>query len=278
MARVCAVVVTCNRKDLLRTCLNSLRAQTRPVDRILVVNNASTDGTGALLDTEFGTLARLEILARLDLKESVGGAGAINAGLKWTHCNKYEWAWVMHDGVEVAPDCLKRMLAFEGDGDMIQVRVTGESAPDTARPWVPVQHCDFAAALIRDRMLEEAGFPDLRYYNAGDDTAYGYLVAKHGSSICLNYAGVVRNVPEVPALGRTTFYLGIRNLFLNRANLAEGGAMTPAPKFFWQTLVAVVRQLGRAVESGGSASAYAMATVDGLRDGLHKRFDRLPQE
>jgi rhamnopyranosyl-N-acetylglucosaminyl-diphospho-decaprenol beta-1,3/1,4-galactofuranosyltransferase len=42
---VWAVVVTYNRRELLEQCLDALLAQTRPPDRILVVDNASTDGT-----------------------------------------------------------------------------------------------------------------------------------------------------------------------------------------------------------------------------------------
>jgi rhamnopyranosyl-N-acetylglucosaminyl-diphospho-decaprenol beta-1,3/1,4-galactofuranosyltransferase len=43
--KVCAVIVTYNRKDLLRECLNAVLSQTRPPDHVLVVDNASTDGT-----------------------------------------------------------------------------------------------------------------------------------------------------------------------------------------------------------------------------------------
>ena len=42
---VCAVVVTYNRKNHLLECLEGLRKQTRPIDAIYLVDNASTDGT-----------------------------------------------------------------------------------------------------------------------------------------------------------------------------------------------------------------------------------------
>ena len=46
---VCAVVVTYNRKRLLIECLEALENQTRPIDAIYIVDNASTDGTPQLL-------------------------------------------------------------------------------------------------------------------------------------------------------------------------------------------------------------------------------------
>ena len=71
--RVCAVLVTFNRKTLLRTCLNSLLKQTRPIDQILIVDNASSDGTPELLREEFPQLP----LLRLD--RNTGGAGGFSA-------------------------------------------------------------------------------------------------------------------------------------------------------------------------------------------------------
>jgi GT2 family glycosyltransferase len=279
VARVCAVIVTANRKELLRRCLRSLLAQTRPADKILIVDNASTDGSREMLDTEFANLASLNILARLNLKDNVGGAGGVSAGLRWAHCNKFDWTWVLDDGVELAPDCLQRMLAEENAADLIQVLGGAdrhEIAFPNSAPSVKVEYCDFTSALIRKKVVEEAGFPDIRYFHAGDDVAYGYLAAQRASSVCLNYQGIVRHTPVTPPLDRMTFYLGIRNRFLNRANLAASGATASSVGFFFEILAAVVQQLGRALESA-NASINAIATIDGLRDGLHKRFDRLPQ-
>ena len=43
--RVTAVVVTYNRKELLVECLEALARQTHPLDRVILVDNASTDDT-----------------------------------------------------------------------------------------------------------------------------------------------------------------------------------------------------------------------------------------
>ena len=40
---VTAVVVSYNREQLLGECLDGLAVQTRPADRVIVVDNASTD-------------------------------------------------------------------------------------------------------------------------------------------------------------------------------------------------------------------------------------------
>src|SRR6185312_8198292 len=48
--RVCAVVVTRDRRELLRRCLTALRQEDRPPDAVLVVDNASSDGSAGLVE------------------------------------------------------------------------------------------------------------------------------------------------------------------------------------------------------------------------------------
>jgi len=46
---ICAVVATFNRKALLTECLTALLRQSRPLDEIILIDNASTDGTRSWL-------------------------------------------------------------------------------------------------------------------------------------------------------------------------------------------------------------------------------------
>ncbi|MER3603731.1 MAG: hypothetical protein C4298_08345, partial [Thermus sp.] len=86
--RVCAVVVTYNRKELLRECLETLRGQTRKVDHILVVDNASTDGTEEVLRAEF---PEVEVLR---LPENQGSSGGFHEGMKRAYEEGFDWLWL----------------------------------------------------------------------------------------------------------------------------------------------------------------------------------------
>ena len=55
MNRIVAVVVTCNRKEMLKQCVESLLLQKASCD-VLIVDNASTDGTAEYLKTLKKTL------------------------------------------------------------------------------------------------------------------------------------------------------------------------------------------------------------------------------
>src|SRR5437763_1531479 len=63
---VAAIVVTRDRLPLLQRCLAGLRAQTRPCDEILVVDNGSGDGTAQWLASQEGlTVLRQDNTGRI---------------------------------------------------------------------------------------------------------------------------------------------------------------------------------------------------------------------
>src|SRR5829696_919250 len=88
---VCALVLTFNRKALLVECLRSLLAQTAPVDEVLVVDNASTDGTEKLLRAE-GLLDRVRWLP---LERNLGSSGGFNRGVAAAREGGWDWIWIM---------------------------------------------------------------------------------------------------------------------------------------------------------------------------------------
>lgn len=101
---VCAVVVTFNRLELLRECLAALAAQEHPADLVLVVDNASTDGTVAAIRAEFPWA---DVLA---LDENLGGAGGFHRGLAEGHARGFDWIWLMDDDTIPTPTALSALL------------------------------------------------------------------------------------------------------------------------------------------------------------------------
>jgi GT2 family glycosyltransferase len=117
--KVCAVVVTYNRKDLLIECLESLRRQSRPIQGIYLIDNASTDGTPELLlekgyiselppqnlkepwEKEFSisnfTDGNFIKLHYVRMHENAGGTGGFYEGVKRGCERAYDWLWLMDD-------------------------------------------------------------------------------------------------------------------------------------------------------------------------------------
>ena len=118
-ATIAAVVVTFNRKVLLIECLNALLAQTRPMDKIYLIDNASSDGTQALLEEQ--NLLNHPLIDYRLMTENLGGAGGFYEGIKAAHEDGYDWIWVMDDDAEPWLDAAEKLEPYFTVPDTVAV-------------------------------------------------------------------------------------------------------------------------------------------------------------
>src|SRR5512144_1655557 len=100
--RASVIIPNWNGAAHLPTCLESLRAQTCRDFEILVVDNASTDGSPDLVERDYPE-ARL-----IRLERNLGFAGACNVGLR---AAQGEVLILLNDDTEAAPSWLSEVLA-----------------------------------------------------------------------------------------------------------------------------------------------------------------------
>ncbi len=124
--RIAAVVVTFNRLDLLQRLVGTL-AETDGLDEILVVDNASTDGTGEWLRS---AETRTEHLHARLLTDNTGGAGGFHEGLRWAVERGADLVWLMDDDGLPEAGCLKTLLAHDDALDFWGPVVVDEADPE----------------------------------------------------------------------------------------------------------------------------------------------------
>ena len=126
---VSAVISTWNKRDDLRENLEALRAQTRPPDEIIVVDNASTDGTAEMVRERFPEV-RLTVMP----DASAGACETFNIGFKAV---RHAFTAIMDDDVKAPPEWLERILArFEREPPttaMISSKVVEPGMPEWYR-------------------------------------------------------------------------------------------------------------------------------------------------
>lgn len=217
MTSIAAVVVTFNRKVLLVECLRALLSQTTPLDRILVVDNASTDGTADLLRDE-GLLAASGV-RYLRLEQNTGGAGGFHAGMKAAYDEGHDWLWLMDDDAEPASDALARMVPHFGRDDVAALapmvtdaawsdeytephrgmRLDGEiagvvrpltRAETVGRETLTITHCSFVGPLFPRRTIEEIGLPIANFFIHYDDYEYVQRARQIGSVLLVMAAKI----------------------------------------------------------------------------------------
>ena len=205
---VCAVVVTYNRKDLLRTNLQALLAQTHSVARILVIDNASTDGTLEMLAKEFPA-TQFPQIELIQLAENIGGAGGFHEGFRRAFEQGADWLWAMDDDGLPHPECLEKLLAapeaagpFRGPlvyareemndpnyehlsflipaktaAGTIPLRTRSDAETCASDGIIPDYICVFNGVLIRRDAVNRIGLPKKELFIWGDE--WDYVLRAH---------------------------------------------------------------------------------------------------
>lgn len=185
MEKVIAVVVTFNRMQLLKECINALRNQTRKPDAILVINNGSTDTTEEWLTTQKDVT--------FITQKNVGSGGGFNTGITWAYQNKYSWIWCMDDDGYPKEDALEKILAAQTTQlCLLNCAVINKEDKKTfvwkTKNYATIHEVDnnliegvghpFNGTLIHRNIVERVGVPKPSLFLWGDESEYICRITK----------------------------------------------------------------------------------------------------
>ncbi|GAA1485849.1 glycosyltransferase [Brachybacterium fresconis] len=232
-ARVVAVVVTYNREDLLRECLDALEDQQRRPDAVVVIDNASSDASGAVADAHpIGADV-------VHLRRNVGGAGGFAAGMARALVRHgADWVWLMDDDTIPRPGALAALLAALGaspvrlsvlssravwtDGrdhpmNTQRARLDASAAEkqDAARAGgMPIRTASYVSALLNGQDVRRLGLPYADYFIWSDDFEHTGRLLRHGRGLQVP-ASVVEHRTKVFSNAQASpgarFYYDVRN-------------------------------------------------------------------
>lgn len=201
MAKVFAVILTFNRKDLLKRCLDAVYAQTRACDGVIVIDNASTDGTEQMLLESLRPNLKCYVLSH-----NIGASGGFNAGFRLAYQNGADFVWMMDDDVIPAADALQCLLEADqrlhGEGiersfllstaytesglitnapsvDVRRNRIDYENWPSVLElGMAPVRRATFVSILVPRATIAKHGLPIASMFIWGEDTEYTLRVTQ----------------------------------------------------------------------------------------------------
>ena len=227
---VCAVVVTHDRLPLLRRCLAAVLAQERAPDHVVVLDNASTDGTQQALAREF---PQVEVVR---LARNEGSSGGFHEGIAHAVAGGWDWIWVMDDDTLPEPTALSRLLAARADGAQDAVllasrvewtdgrlhpmnlpRVDGRD-PDRVvaaarHGLLPIRTSTFPSLLVRRDAVQRHGPPRKAFWIWSDDLDFTGRILRHepGYLVTASAALHATPTPHWPWQGGERFFYAVRN-------------------------------------------------------------------
>ncbi len=294
--RVVAVVVAHDRRELLERTLRALAASTAPLAAVVVVDNASSDGSpevAARVAGEHGLPLDL-----LRLPRNTGGAGGFAAGLaRALSAHDPAWVWLMDDDTVPAPTALAALLrardrwaAAAGSAEpgpvVLASRVewhdgrehpmntprarpgarAAERARAAAAGAVPVRSASFVSCLVHAPAVRRRGLPVAAYFLWNDDFEFTTRLLRGAAGLHVP-ASVVVHLTR--AFGGTDADPGERFRFEVRNKLwlfTRSASLAPWEKALYGA--ATLARWGRTARASSDRRLLLRAGARGLREGL----------
>lgn len=281
---VYAVIVTHNRRDLLREALTALGEQTVPPDEVLVVDNASTDGTAEMVRDEF---PQAEVMV---LEENEGGAGGFHEGMKRAYERGTEWLWLMDDDTIARPTALSELLRAaervpEGPPVLLASKVLWRDGrmhpmnvplPERARVerlvrgadlgLMPLRSATFVSALIHRSAVDQHGLPLKHFFMWSDDIEYTGRILKEELGFLVPTSVAEHRTPTAHtaiSAPPERFYYHVRNTVF----MMLAPERTPRQKLIvlWVLATSVAQYVSRPGPRRARLSFIGRGLWDGLR-------------
>lgn len=192
MEKINAVVVTYNRKVLLEECLNALLNQTYKLNKIIIIDNASNDGTTELLKDKY-SIPEIEVFT---LNKNTGGAGGFYYGTKKA-VEDADWIWEMDDDTIPTPTALEKLIkakeiinddisflastVYGMNGEPMNVpKIDERPSKNGYSTWftrlkngiVEIESATLVSLLFNVNAIRKIGAPHPYFFIWGDDTEF----------------------------------------------------------------------------------------------------------
>lgn len=234
MKKVSCLIVTYNRKVYLEKTVKAVLAQTYPITKLLVFDNASSDGTENMMlklikDGENKLIFKTELLYYRS-RYNTGGSGGFHYGIKRLLSEGCDYVWVMDDDVFPEANCLEELIGhMEENVRMCIPSRTDEkyldyaitkinmnnpfkyslaaiktrlSSDDVKEETISVVDISFEGPLIDTTLIYEIGLPNKELFLQYDDTDYAMRASKVTSILFCKHALMHKQIIPAPSKDR----------------------------------------------------------------------------
>ena len=298
--RVLTLIIAFNDAVVIGQALDGLQRQTRPPDAIVIVDNASTDGT---LDRYCS-----ETVVVFRNSNNMGPSGAVGIGFAHALEHAFDWTWVLDADSVPEPEALEKLLAFfdrlprpqqdqvcfvagwplTEEGQVKQQPMSLEGAKLEIVPLTSVRECTqcdctlWSGALYRMAAVARIGPPTVDYVADMGEIEYGYRARQLGfTSYIVHNSVIYQDVGRPPGVVTRVYRLGPISVMLFETSPWRSYYSIRNKIYFWlyqskpRRLVAISRAIAEVsiftfglVVRPFSHRSQLVACMRGIRDGL----------
>lgn len=185
MKKVAAVICNYNKKDYVTECIQSVTESAFEDLDIVVVDNASADGSAECIRDRFGDRVKLFVN-----EENLGGSGGFNVGIRYALEKGYEYVWCLDNDVLADENAVGELYSFmEGHPE---VGMAGSKVYHMEEPDYVQQ---FGIDIVWDEYCCEA-----KYHGRFEDGSMPEVVYSDAVAACsvLVRASVIREIGPLP--------------------------------------------------------------------------------
>lgn len=297
--KIISVIVTFNRKEKLVEAVDCLLQQTIKPDKVIIVDNGSTDGTEDALRQ--AQILDNKAIDYHKLPENLGGAGGFSKGIQLALKDEFDWISLSDDDAMMTPNFFEEMInginnypevkCFSGtvlyeDRD-IQLghrrRVTNwdllreknVESQEYSHDF-EIDIFSFVGCFISRSIVEQVGLPRKEFFIWCDDIEYSLRIRRLTKIINLTNAIIIHKTGnQKPDEQKKKMkkdwreYYGLRNSIYTRYELSH--SLVKARLF---TYVGFFKRMVKLTTSAykGNRRYYLNVYVDAYRDGLRHKM------
>lgn len=294
------VIVTYNRRDLLLECLRGNLAQQKALDVIIIIDNASTDGTPEELASS--GMLNIPCIQYHRVAFNIGGSGGFSIGLQKAMAAGCDWIWLMDDDAVPEPDALAQLLEHlpetikppilasqvvsnTGEPDithrarMRRKPLGGKSVPasEYQQEIFEADVVSFVGPLIHRQHVEVCGLPRDDFFIYYDDFEYTYRIRRAGFQLIVVPQSRVLHLNQ----GRSALdtvrehSLGWRMYYRTRNRLFWYCDIEPESFSLWYRLtLTFMQQLGMILLCQPAKLYHTRLLLRAFGDGWHGRLGK----
>lgn len=259
--KISVILVNYNGKQYNDACIDSiLKSTVAPRIQVVVVDNASTDGSLEELEDRWGSDGRVHIIP---LDENYGFSRANNEGIRWSIEQGIRYFLLLNNDTEIEPDTVGHMMDYHRKtGRIVVPKILYADRRDTiwcaGGSFTPV----IRKAVQRGLNRKDGGKPGPRkrsYRNiAGQQTEEIDQISQNG-----------RSHAQYSSSGRCQFANGCA-IFLSREIVERVGYLDERFFLYYEDTEYSMRAAARGVEIGYCAAAVVYHKVNGSTGGNGK--------